>query len=127
LVPIYPQAHQSDSNSEFNLLNTNLVVPAGCRLISDQQPQASAPPLRRCTTKEGTIMTKSLLTGMAVCAALAILAGGADARKAQKAPIRTTGTAPSISSLTAKGGPLHDCVHVTFPQCSGRGQTGPND
>jgi hypothetical protein len=33
-----------------------------------------------------------------------------------------------MASLTAKGGPLHDCVHVTFPQCSAHeGFAGPND
>ena len=68
-------------------------------------------------------MTKSLLTGIAVCAALAVFAGNANAHKA---PIHTTRTAQSTSSLTAKGGPLHDCVHVTFPQCS-RGPDEPND
>ncbi len=65
-------------------------------------------------------MTKSLLTGIAICAALAALGGNA---YAYKAPVHTT---QSLSSLTAKGGPLHDCVHVTFPQCS-RGYGEPND
>jgi hypothetical protein len=68
-------------------------------------------------------MTKSLLTGIAVCAALAVFAGNA---YAYRAPIHTTRTAQSTSSLTAKGGPLHDCVHVTFPQCSREGGA-PND
>jgi hypothetical protein len=76
-------------------------------------------------------MTKSLLTGMAVCTALAIFAGNADAhvRKAtvHKVPVYAKKIAPAtLSSLTAKGGPLHDCVHVLFPQCS-RGYGEPND
>jgi hypothetical protein len=66
-------------------------------------------------------MTKSLLTGIAVCAALAVFAGNANA---YRAPVHTTRTAQS--PLTAKGGPLHDCVHVTFPQCA-RGPDEPND
>jgi hypothetical protein len=32
----------------------------------------------------------------------------------------------TASSWTAKGGPLHDCVHVAFPQCS-RGDPEPRD
>ena len=70
-------------------------------------------------------MTKSLLAGIAVCAALVAFAGSADAYK-YKPPIHRAKTA-SIPSLTAKGGPLHDCVHVTFPQCGDRGFNGPND
>jgi hypothetical protein len=53
-------------------------------------------------------MTKSLLTGLAVCAALMAFAANANAYHA------------SGSSWAAKGGPLYDCVHVTFPQCGGR-------
>ena len=68
-------------------------------------------------------MTKSLLTGMAICAALATFAGNA---YAYKAPIHTTRTAQSMSLLTAKGGPLHDCVHIAFPQCS-KGYDEPNN
>jgi hypothetical protein len=68
-------------------------------------------------------MTKSLLTGIAVCVALAVFAGNANA---YRAPIHTTRTAQSMSSLAAKGGPLHDCVHVAFPQCS-KGYGEPND
>jgi hypothetical protein len=60
-------------------------------------------------------MVKSLLTGMAVCAALAMFAANADAY--------TTRTALNMSALTAKGGPVHDCVHVAFPQCGGRHST----
>ena len=51
-------------------------------------------------------MTKSLLTGLAVCAALVVFAADANAYHA--------------SSWTAKGGVLYDCVHITFPQCGGR-------
>jgi hypothetical protein len=46
---------------------------------------------------------------------LALFAGNADAH-AKKPHIHTATTAPTQSSLMAKGGPLHDCVHVTFPQ-----------
>ena len=68
-------------------------------------------------------MTKSMLTAMVVSAALAVGAGNADAHR-HKSHMHT---APALSSLTAKGGPLHDCVHVTFPQCGDRGFNGPND
>jgi hypothetical protein len=81
-------------------------------------------------------MTKSLLTGMAVCAALAVFAGNADAQvhkaHVHKVPVYGKQVTPAIpmtsdiSLLRAKGGPLHDCVHVTFPQCS-RGYGEPND
>jgi hypothetical protein len=67
-------------------------------------------------------MTKSLLTGIAVCAALAVFAGNAFA---YKAPTYTTRTSLDMRSLMAKGGPLHDCVHVTFPQCSPHGPDQP--
>jgi hypothetical protein len=70
-------------------------------------------------------MTKSLLTGMAVCVALAAFAGNANAYR-HKAPVYKPGPAPAMSRLMAKGGPLHDCVHVTFPQCD-KGYGGPND
>jgi hypothetical protein len=97
--------------------------------------------LRRCAMKEGAIMTKSLVTGMAVCAALAVFVGsaGAHARKHVYAPRAQAVSASEnhgpgapplsslpISALSAKGGPLHDCVHVVFPQC-GRGYGEPND
>jgi hypothetical protein len=81
------------------------------------------------------IMTKSLLTGMAVLAILAVFAGNADAY-IKRASIHTRKVAPALASLSlsstslaalrAKGGPLHDCVHVLFPQCS-RGYGEPND
>jgi hypothetical protein len=67
-------------------------------------------------------MTKSLLTGIAVFATLAVFAGNANAYRT----IYTSRTAQSASSWTAKGGPLHDCVHVAFPQCSPHGGYGPN-
>ena len=64
-------------------------------------------------------------------AALAVSAGNANAyvnksriHKAyghvNESPIRTATTvrAEQFAPLTAKGGPLHDCVHVAFPQCS---------
>jgi hypothetical protein len=75
-------------------------------------------------------MTKSL-TGIAVCVALA---GGAESANAHmhrshvyNSHAQMTMLAPTLTSLTAKGGPLHDCVHVTFPQCGDRGFNGPND
>jgi hypothetical protein len=81
-------------------------------------------------------MTKSLLTGMAVCAALALFVQNANAyaRKAHahayahvnQSPIHVA--EPAWASLRAKGGPLHDCVHVQFPQCNGHDFGGePND
>ena len=63
-------------------------------------------------------MAKSVVTGMAVCAALAVCAGNANAH-AHKSHVHMTRTALTLSSLTAKGGSLHDCVHVTFLQCGG--------
>ena len=75
-------------------------------------------------------MTK-LLAGMAICAALAVGSGNANAHMRRphvyKPHVQMTAAAPTRSSLTAKGGPLHDCVHVTFPQCGDRGFNGPND
>ncbi len=71
-------------------------------------------------------MLKSLLTAMAVCAALAVFAGNADVY-AKKPHIHTATTAPAQSSSMAKGGPLHDCVHVTFRQCNSHDGNGPND
>jgi hypothetical protein len=115
------------ANSEFNFMNVNLVAPVRCEYILDRQPKGGINvehrPCGVAPLKEGTIMTKSLLTGIAVCAALAVFAGNANA---YRAPIHTTRTAQSMSSLTAKGGPLHDCVHVTFPQC-GPHEPEPND
>jgi hypothetical protein len=75
-------------------------------------------------------MTKSL-AGMAICAALAVGSVNADAHMHRphvyKSHAQMTTTARTLASLTAKGGPLHDCVHVTFPQCGDRGYNGPND
>jgi hypothetical protein len=76
-------------------------------------------------------MAKSVVTGMVVCAVLAASAGHANAHAhkshVQKSVVHMTRTASTLSSLTAKAGPLHDCVHVTFPQCGDRGFNGPND
>jgi hypothetical protein len=77
-------------------------------------------------------MAKSAATGIAVCAALVACAGNANAHVHKShmqmtSHVQMTMTAPGLSSLTAKGGPLHDCVHVTFPQCGDRGFHGPND
>jgi hypothetical protein len=92
--------------------------------------------MRRCTTKEGTIMTESLLTGMAVCVAMALFAGNANAnvRKAHDHAYAYVNRSPmqvaqrTWVSLRAKGGLLHDCVHVIFPQCNGHDFGGePND
>ncbi len=81
-------------------------------------------------------MMKSLLTGMAVYTVLAVSAGNVSAhvRKpvyrphAQALPSMMVYRpyARSWAALRAKGGPLHDCVHVTFPQCD-RGYGEPND
>jgi len=71
-------------------------------------------------------MTKTLLTGMAVCLPLALFAGNANAYTMHAKHTNTTRTTSTWSSLMAKGGPLHDCVHVTFPQCSPHGPDQPN-
>jgi hypothetical protein len=106
----------SDINDEFNPLNTNLVVPADGAIILDAARLAFH-------LKDGRIMTKSVLTGIAVCAALAVFSGNANAYKTRT---HATRTVRSLSSLTARGGPLHDCVHVAFPQCSPHGPDQPN-
>jgi hypothetical protein len=74
-------------------------------------------------------MTKSIVPGLAVCVALAVGAGNADAHvhKSHMYKPHVHMTAQTLSSLMARGGPLHDCVHVTFPQCGDRGSNGPND
>ena len=81
-------------------------------------------------------MTKSLLTGMAACVSLALFAGNADAyaRKPHGPAYAYVNRSPIYvaqlrwESLRAKGGPLHDCVHVVFPQCNGHDFGGePND
>jgi hypothetical protein len=81
-------------------------------------------------------MTKSLLTGIAVCSALALFAGDANAY-ARKAYARAYAyvnqptshmAMPTWTALRGRGGPLHDCVHVTFPQCDTHSFGGePND
>jgi hypothetical protein len=48
-------------------------------------------------------------------------------RGCYKPHMHMTMIAPTLSSLTAKGGFLHDCVRITFPQCGAGGFHGPND
>jgi hypothetical protein len=60
--------------------------------------------MRRCTTKEVTIMARLVVAGMAVCAALTVCAA--------QVPCMAR-TALTLSSLTANGGALDDCMHVT--------------
>jgi hypothetical protein len=82
-------------------------------------------------------MTKSLRTGIVACVALAAFAGNASAymRKPIYRPRAEALTSPevyrpqqlSLAALRAKGNPLHDCVHITFPQCDGHEFGGPND
>lgn len=68
-------------------------------------------------------MKKSLLAGMAVCAALAF-AGSAYAvenHKTHKHPVRTAeyGRQGFRAQFRTPAYPLvQDCVHVSFPQCS---------
>jgi hypothetical protein len=61
--------------------------------------------------------------------ALAVSTGNADAHVnksrnhkaygyANTSPIQTTLRRQQAASLAAKAEPLHDCVHVAFPQCS---------
>jgi hypothetical protein len=71
-------------------------------------------------------MANSVVAGIIVCGALAICTGRANAH-VREAPVHMTRTASTLSSLKIKGGPLHDCVHITFPQCGDRGFNGPND
>jgi hypothetical protein len=75
-------------------------------------------------------MAKSVLTRMAVCAALMAFAGNASAhihKSRHHMTVHMTKTAPTLALLTSKGGPLHDCVHVPFPQCDTHGSDQPND
>jgi hypothetical protein len=128
------------ANSDFNLLNANLVVATGARFIVirvderlGRKAEAAGPWAINRRHAMKTLTTA--LTGMAVCTALAMFAGNADAH-VNKTAIHTTNMARGfasslpergrIASLRAKGGPLHDCVHVLFPQCS-RGYGEPND
>jgi hypothetical protein len=84
-------------------------------------------------------MMKSLLTGMAVGAAMLAFAGYADAfveHPAHKHPPRIAEHAPRITENGRREYPTQfripahplvwDCVHVVFPQCS-RGFDGLND
>jgi hypothetical protein len=59
-------------------------------------------------------MTKSLLTGIAVCGALAIFAANTDVYAA-KSSVRTIKPAQEQTAPL----PVQDCLHVAFPQCSG--------
>jgi hypothetical protein len=106
----------ADINDEFNPLNTNLVVAADAAIILEAGRLA-------LHLKDGRIMTKSVLTGIAVCAALAAFSGNANAYTTST---HTSRTLRSLSSLTPRGGRLHDCVHVAFPQCSPHGPDQPN-
>jgi hypothetical protein len=81
------------------------------------------PPMRSCVANEGTIMPKLVGTGMAVYAVPALWAGNANAH-VHKSPVHKSyvqATALTLSSSSVKGGPLHDCVHVIFPQCGDGG------
>jgi hypothetical protein len=86
-------------------------------------------------------MKKSLLTGMAVCAAMGAFAANAYAiekHPVHRHPIRTADRIPEtrIPEIDRPGYPTQfripahplvwDCVHVLFPQCS-RGYDGLND
>jgi hypothetical protein len=71
-------------------------------------------------------MPKSVLARMVVCAALMAFAGNASAR-IHKSRAHMTKSAPTLVLLTSKGCPLHDCVHVPFPQCDTHGSDQPND
>jgi hypothetical protein len=62
--------------------------------------------------KEDKIMMKSLLTGMAVCAALAVFAGSANAANNPSARTINPDQREQISPAQ-----VQDCVHVAFPQC----------
>jgi hypothetical protein len=84
-------------------------------------------------------MRKSLLTGIAVCAAASAFAGHAHAlvkHPAHKHPARVAEYQAPIAEYGRRGYPTQfripahplvwDCVHVMFPQCT-RGYDGLND
>ena len=55
--------------------------------------------MRRCTTMESTIMTKSLFTGIAICTALAVFTGNTNAYNAHAHKTHkttTTSTRPPL-------------------------------
>ena len=69
------------------------------------------------------------LIAMFALAALAVYAGNANAYIDKSRIHKTYGNGSKwrtttavrheqLAPLTAKGGPLRDCVHVAFPQCS---------
>ena len=66
--------------------------------------------------KEDLIMMKSLLTGMAVCAALAVFAGSGNAANNPSTRTINPDQREQISPVQ-----VQDCVHVTFPQCGNSG------
>jgi hypothetical protein len=59
-------------------------------------------------------MKKSLLTGIAVCAALAVFAGNSYA--ASRSSVPTAKPQEQAAPLPAQ---VQDCIHATFPQCGG--------
>lgn len=65
---------------------------------------------------------------MTVCVAPVRGAGNADAHAHKSHLYQSRGymtkTAPTLSSLRAKGGPLHDCMHVTFRSAVSMGSMG---
>jgi hypothetical protein len=122
LVSAADQKHPiADINDEFNSLNANLVVLAGCHSISTKAAawlhHRGASPLRRCTPMEGTIMTKSLLTGIALCTTLALFAGNANAYKvhAHNAHKTMTPSTTGAQSGTAAGTRVNAGPHGNDP------------
>jgi hypothetical protein len=79
-------------------------------------------------------MSKSIIAGLMLCAAMGAGHAHASAKKPGGTALRhtitkaeTAGSAEGSTQFRAPAHPLiHDCVHVAFPQCS-RGFDGLND
>jgi hypothetical protein len=117
-----PQASIPDTHDEFTRLNANLMGPAGCQSIlnaaATRLHQRGAPPMRRCTPVEATIMAKSLLTGIAICTTLAVFAGNAYAYKAHAHKTHkttTTLTTGTQSSRLPNGARVNTGPHGNDP------------
>jgi hypothetical protein len=81
-------------------------------------------------------MRKSIIAGLTLCAALAVLAGQARATDNKDAPsksarhdgrkVNRVAETPTTQFRIPAHPPVRDCVHVMFPQCS-RGYDPLND
>jgi hypothetical protein len=95
-----------DTQDKFTGLNANLMGPAGCQSILNAAAARlhlrGAPPLRRCTPVEDTIMAKSLLAGIAICTTLAVFAGNANAYKARAHKTHKTTTTLTTGAQSSR-------------------------